>query len=304
MDLRFKPSEPTIFALATSNGSIVVCSLNGDKDGSIKLGHAIQISTPDVLVLSFAWCPFPAFAPTIAATLSSGHVSVIDLENEDHDFDVQTQAHGKFEAWTVAWKGGEAPNTERTPVLAELYTGGDDSALCRFTKYPISCVTRAYHQANECLRDTKTHTAGVTAILPMASDRGENFVLTGSYDEWVKLLLPTKAGRSQVLAEISLGGGVWRLKLMDARQITHRGTSSFRILASCMHAGPRILEIANTEDAWSINILAKFVEHQSMNYASDSRGLMIDGQPAGYTIVSTSFYDKKLCVWQWRDQGD
>ena len=74
---------------------------------------------------------------------------------------------------------------------------------------------------------------------------------------------------------------------------------TFRILASCMHAGVRILEVRRAEGGkWLINVLAKFVEHESMVYASDGRPRYGGGELAGFTVVSTSFYDKKLCVWE------
>lgn len=63
-----------------------------------------------------------------------------------------------------------------------------------------------------------------------------------------------------------------------------------------MHAGAKILLISLGKGGeWHIDVPIKFVEHESMNYASTAR-------PAhggeGYTVVSTSFYDKKLCVWE------
>ena len=66
-----------------------------------------------------------------------------------------------------------------------------------------------------------------------------------------------------------------------------------------MHAGARILEVRRTEGGkWLINVLAKFVEHESMNYASDGCCIYVGGRVEGFTVVSTSFYDKKLCVWK------
>lgn len=71
------------------------------------------------------------------------------------------------------------------------------------------------------------------------------------------------------------------------------------ILASCMHAGAKILMIYPDKDGdWYINVLYKFVEHESMNYASTGRPIHSPQGTEGYTIVSTSFYDKKLCVWE------
>lgn len=71
----------------------------------------------------------------------------------------------------------------------------------------------------------------------------------------------------------------------------------YTLLASCMHAGTRIVQIQRDEDGqWHIVVLAKFEEHKSMNYGSDFR----PGDANLKTIVSTSFYDKLLCLWRFK----
>ena len=66
-----------------------------------------------------------------------------------------------------------------------------------------------------------------------------------------------------------------------------------------MHAGAKILEVRRAEGgSWLINVLAKFVEHESMNYASTGRPRYGARGVEGFIVVSTSFYDKKLCVWE------
>jgi diphthamide biosynthesis protein 7 len=65
-----------------------------------------------------------------------------------------------------------------------------------------------------------------------------------------------------------------------------------------MHAGARIVRVqVDEEGQWSIEVLAKFEEHKSMNYGSDAQpqGSEDGGQRI---IVSTSFYDKLLCLWR------
>jgi diphthamide biosynthesis protein 7 len=58
---------------------------------------------------------------------------------------------------------------------------------------------------------TMTHEAGVTAILPLAND----LLITGSYDDNIRLIAAPPVGRRQVAAELNLGGGVWRLRMLD-----------------------------------------------------------------------------------------
>ena len=70
-----------------------------------------------------------------------------------------------------------------------------------------------------------------------------------------------------------------------------------------MHAGARILEVQRAENGkWRIDVLAKFVEHESMNYASTGRSKIGPQGLECFVIVSTSFYDKKLCLWEFKEK--
>ena len=85
------------------------------------------------------------------------------------------------------------------------------------------------------------------------------------------------------------------------RTLSTHGSDVFIILASCMHAGTRILIISrSTESGWSIEISARFEENKSMNYASDARLQQIQTGMQRFTVVSTSFYDKRICVWEYQ----
>jgi diphthamide biosynthesis protein 7 len=80
----------------------------------------------------------------------------------------------------------------------------------------------------------------------------------------------------------------------------HQQESSYTLLASCMHAGSRIVQLSRSGDEWEFAVLAKFEEHKSMNYGSDVQPLIAGAegeQRAKSVIVSTSFYDKLMCVW-------
>ena len=128
-------------------------------------------------------------------------------------------------------------------------------------------------------------------------------MLTGSYDEYLRILIPLGIGkRSKVLAEKQLGGGVWRLKLLGANQSVEDRELELKVLASGMNAGTRVVEIKRSkEHEWAIKILACFEEHESMNYASDTGVEMSTDGLRRTVYVSTSFYDRKLCVWKIKD---
>lgn len=156
-----------------------------------------------------------------------------------------------------------------------------------------------------CLHETEVtrqHDAGVTAILPLAIDSrtGGRLIVTGSYDDHIRLFtihdLDTTYGmrKMQLLADCNLGGGVWRLDLIDDQ--AGSSGNSIRILASCMHAGARVIEFrVNEIGDWTCMVLARFEEHKSMNYGSDYRRT---DQVGPLKVISTSFYDRLLCLWE------
>lgn len=261
---------------------------------------SVQVADPSFLVLSLAWSPYSARPSTMAVSLSSGQIRVLDYKTSDKALR-SIQSHS-LEAWTVAWS--TAGCNDESCIL---YSGGDDSALCKHGEVCLKSTLKKdgeplvdeAPQSTSC--DVKTHLAGVTAILPIATGTaGEEILLTGSYDEYLRILTPLGTGRrSKVLAEKRLGGGVWRLKLVGAGQLVEGGELELKVLASCMHAGARIVEIRRSkEQEWAVRVLACFEEHESMNYASDlSVEISKDGLKST-TYVSTSFYDRKLCIWK------
>lgn len=313
LDLHFSRYDDTTLAVATSEGSVCIYRLILANEASLAKVSEVKLFEPSILVLSLAWyqnsvMPVGERSSVIAVSSSDGQIAVFDSMWHTEDNRAQTlgrsQGHS-LEAWTVAWsaKGWKVENN-----LAILYSGGDDSTLCSHSSFcqrleaegPMD--DEAQHLYEPSRRDRSTHNAGVTAILPLSLSTPEedDIIITGSYDEYVRVLaLPNLGGRTKVLAEKQLGGGVWRLKLLDTIYILGQGIR-FLVLASCMHAGARLLNIAliRNKTCWSINVIAKFEEHESMNYASDGRVESHDGEHSSrYTCVSTSFYDRKLCVW-------
>ena len=198
-----------------------------------------------------------------------------------------------------------------------LYTGGDDNHIAAFDKIcdtpsipekdrdradtvPIQRLCAEYGPNGWFRWDPKTHKAGVTAILPLPG-LAQEVLVTGSYDDHVRILTPNVRHRWELLAEENLGGGVWRLNLLESSR--EHGGRSYLVLASCMHAGPRVLAIARDAlGKWSVEVIAKFEEHGSMNYASDAVvAARVEGKNV-WNVVSTSFYDRKLCVWRFAHQ--
>ena len=313
LDLHFSSYDGSTLAVATSEGSVCIYTLILANEASLEKLSVVTLFDPSILILSLAW--HPVFegpvgerSSVIAVSSSDGRVAVTDNMWDTDEIEPQSlgRAHShSLEAWTVAWS---VRHWEAESSLAILYSGGDDSLLCTHSSFGRrleaegSMYDEAQHRYEPSRRDKTTHNAGVTAILPLSlsTPNEDDFLITGSYDEYVRILaLPKLGGRTKVLAEKQLGGGVWRLRLLDTLHILGQGIHLL-VLASCMHAGARLLKIALPENKtrWSINVIAKFEEHESMNYASDGRVESYDGEHSRrYTCVSTSFYDRKLCIW-------
>ncbi|KAK1038802.1 hypothetical protein LTR33_016050 [Friedmanniomyces endolithicus] len=301
LDIQWSP-HPTahgseLLAAATSTGSLAFYDLSTDQSSGTKglvLRCSKQICEPSVLVLSLAW--HPRRANVVGVTLSDGRVCLCCCESgpwaAESTVCVATVHEHSLEAWTLAFTTG-SDDDGNTGILS----GGDDLVLQLSTWDGSAGSTPRW-------QDRKIHQAGVTAILPL----GPDLVVTGSYDDRIRLIpAPFTAGRRQVLAELDLGGGVWRLALLSGLANPEGGSStgtvssgnirSLFILASCMHAGSRIVKLSRGEqdrDDWTFEVLARFEEHKSMNYGSDVQ----PSEGSTKTIVSTSFYDRLLCLWR------
>lgn len=274
--------------------------ISSQQDLKFKEVSVIDIARPSILVLSLVWCPSTYEDGRLAASLSDGSIMILDCEDMQHSR-YQEQCH-TLEVWSLAFLpafGG------RSQILL---SGGDDSVIrANWVDWQAhdSPGSSGTIDKDLFLPDRKIHSAGVTAILPLAAavatDSGEQIALTGSYDEYIRVLTVPKSsstGRWSLLAEKRLYGGVWRLKLI--RSWSSQGSDNFTVLASCMHVGVRILTIiSNPDGGWTIKESAKFEEHKSMNYASDARSEPTEGNVQDFTVVSTSFYDRKLCIWKY-----
>lgn len=147
-----------------------------------------------------------------------------------------------------------------------VYSGADDSVL----------NAQDIETRKTVWKDSKTHQAGVTAI--MARPDG-NTLITGSYDDNLRVFDLRTRG---VVGQINLEGGVWRLN--------KRGGDDRSIVASCMYKGTRVVDLG--ADLRTPSVVARFEENQSMNYGSDTH------PEDPNTIVSCSFYDKRVSIWE------
>ncbi|KAF7628858.1 hypothetical protein AFCA_000912 [Aspergillus flavus] len=335
-DLHFHPSKPTLFAITTSSGSVSLFRLttpSGQDPEILPLWTKPVHDDPSIPALFLAWTPASwlngAHADGFAVTFSDGRTRVFGSPDgisgeADGVSDVGADAlvevgcfavREMIEVWFVAL--AEFP-TSGDGGERFLFTGDDFGGVHtrQFQSYSDSGLDDGDEGEGELLSSVlldyddraRHHTAGVTAILPLPVELegGAPLLLTGSYDEYLRVYHATRRG--DVLAEVCLGGGVWRLQLLKTEHCVLSGGDEWRclVLASCMHAGTRVVRVTRTlgENAgWDIEVLAEFTEHQSMNYASDvwkpEGGYDLQGKEVSELLcISSSFYDRRLCLWR------
>ena len=219
LDLKFTRFKKGFFATATSKGQVGLWTIKIDGSGPMEHIRTYQIFPEPTMTLSLAWNPLPSQSNAIAASSSDGRIAIFDTKHEPPATYAEITPHS-LEAWTLAWTSKGAND-----LRPDLYSGGDDSALCRHdlvarrlsASINGSNISPADYEFLESTRDIKTHMAGVTAILPLGPIfRNEQVILTGSYDEHIRLLLLVDGSpKPRLLAERRLGGGVWSLKVLD-----------------------------------------------------------------------------------------
>jgi diphthamide biosynthesis protein 7 len=303
LDLHFLANSST-FGVAASTGTISIYTFESSTK-SISHITTHQAFDPALLVLSFTWYPTTLEpGPLLAATLSSGSLHLLQFTpNFNHLVilnDSEPLNTHPLEAWTCAFSLPSNSGSVR------IYSGGDDGKLRLVELESLPTTSDSEIRIVQTIPQSvfKGHEAGVTAILPLplADRAGElgDVLLTGSYDDHVRVYRPNAPNTTgKVLVELKIGGGVWRLKLLSTIPDAHG--LRFRVLASCMHAGARILEVfkAGEEEEWKIEVLAIKNIHESMCYGSDVQPVENGAdEEGGRVCVSTSFYDMLVCVWK------
>lgn len=258
--------------VALSRGAIalyVIVAADDDGDARIVLRDTLQLFSPDVLVLSLA--PLPGLETggagagaggVVACTRSDGGVAIVDLATGRvrNEYVPHT-----LEAWTCEWAGGGGQT---------LYSGGDDAVFVVLDVRSGAEVTRSRRGA---------HDAGVTALLARGSGGGgvgEGQLCSGSYDEVLRVW-DLRGAAIRAVDRLALGGGVWGLQQMP------QAAAEGRVLASCMHAGARVVDVG----AGRLEVVARWEDNGSMNYGSHVHA------DAPQVVASCSFYDRRVCIW-------
>ncbi|KAI5683372.1 hypothetical protein M9H77_04600 [Catharanthus roseus] len=205
---------------------------------------------------------------SINVGLSDGSVSIVSLVESQLSILREWKAH-EFELWATSFDIHQ-PNL--------VYTGSDD---CKF-----SCWDLREDPSNIVFQNSKVHKMGVCCIAKNPND--SNVLLTGSYDEYLRIWDMRSISQPVSKSSLCLGGGVWRIK--------YHPTIPDLVLTACMHNGFAIVKTKNGE---AESIEAYNNKHGSLAYGADWQREKIHKQgKQGNSVVATcSFYDRLLRVW-------
>ncbi|KAI1007722.1 hypothetical protein K3495_g507 [Podosphaera aphanis] len=319
LDLHFYQNS-NFFAVVSSTGALSIFRVT-KKQQIYTMRHVatFQVLPENILILSLAWYPYQQSlvedtgrTPIISLTASNGGVFIVRLSSDFTSYNILNDGVPLIQHNDNAWTCCISNNF--------IFSGGDDSILSRVDFEQDAMEAQGEVKLITSLNDSssqtnfKGHNAGVTAILVLPTkDVNSIILLTGSYDDHVRVWeTPSLHSKLKALAKLDLGGGVWRLKMIESHISNEdTGASEWTVLASCMHAGARILNVKRDSDrTWGIEVLAEMRAHQSMCYASDAqvhchrqKGSNESSQERAHartwTVISTSFYDKLLRIWEW-----
>jgi len=195
--------------------------------------------------------------PMIVSSDSKGNLALWQLQSSSRLVSSRQWKAHELETWVVAFDAFDA---------AVVMSGADDGLLLFWdSRTPLN---------QPCFR--KQHDAGVTSI--ESSTKQPHFVVVGSYEErlyvWDRRMMRNWLHRSE-----KLGGGIWRIK--------HHPSDRSVVATANMQGGYAIHRYK--EDGFET--IARFHQpHTSIAYG-------IGWNRSGTRVVTASFYDKLLSVW-------
>ncbi|ESZ97890.1 hypothetical protein SBOR_1766 [Sclerotinia borealis F-4128] len=288
-DLHFCPTDPDYFAVSSSTGRISLFKITTNDDPSPNLEHVNtwKVFDDSVLITFFAWCPSKSKdgSLSLAVTASTGVVQILNITGA-----IYGKIHGsdlrlRREEPPIALHALKIPYSGEEPQYAYcchwafhplslsekfhgIFSGGDDSKL-------RTCIlgnpgNRENHFDWNLQTSFSGHDAAVISILPLPSGDYKWILLTGSYDNKVRIIAMewstgpvdtdelSQEKPISVMTDLDVEGGAYRLEFLHdyPKQPDPNQDLSFQILASCMEVGAKILQVQRKNNTWNIKIIA------------------------------------------------
>lgn len=269
-DMKWNPvrdGASPLLAQADADGFVRIHGLdcsNGPTFAETILKESSGIHISSSMCLCLDWNPL---ATSIAVGLSDGSLSVISLTESQLSGEQQWKAH-EFEVWAASF------DTHQPKIV---YTGSDD---CKFIGWDLR-----EGSSMPAFRNSKAHNMGICCIVKNPND--PHTLLTGCYDEQLRVFDVRSISKPVNETSVSLGGGVWRIKY-------HPFVKDL-VLTACMHNGFSIVKVNNQNP----EVIETYDKHGSLAYGADWQRCRSgqEGKRETNAVATCSFYDRLLRVW-------
>ena len=280
LDVKWCRQKLDVVLLASVDAEACVKLYSLTSGNHLAILHSQNIGQ-DRLALSCDW----AGCEKLVVSDSKGSITLLEVSGTSSQVSRSWKAHD-YESWVCSF---DRHNSDL------IYSGGDDSCL------------RLWDARTDCSQPVlvnRVHQMGVTSIETHPQDpqllatgrycyllfvflchSNYNLISFPSYDEVLRFWDKRFMKRTQ--NEISLGGGVWKLKWRPEPHSTH-------LLVAAMHNGFHIVN-SSSEPV----VAASYHEHTSLAYGCDwSKQEPVEGHSL---IATCSFYDHSLHIWTWNE---
>ena len=305
LDMKICCGDPDLLAVALSNSKLNIYSWVFENDEpNLKILTSISdINGSEGLFLSVAWSEsnyLNSQSLKLAISTQSGSILIYDYNQESISqslifSSVHTMFNEAMPAWIVTFDIHSTGN--------RFLSGGDD---CTMKIWDLRI-----NNNKPIHNDSKTHQAGVTTA--QWHPELEHIFVTGSYDEYIRIwddrqlkkpIIEEHTGKysalvlNSFLIHFTLAGGVWRTKWK-----TMKSNNRSYLAVSCMQGGSAIYDVNNLIDS-------KITWQQLYHHIDDSSNHLAYGidflndddheneMKSKLVVVSCSFYDNSLSVWE------
>ncbi|KAM7275796.1 hypothetical protein ACFE04_017662 [Oxalis oulophora] len=266
-DIKWNPvgcNGGALLGQADADGCLRIHHFEGCEGGGASLREINGEKISSAMCLCLDWNPS---GTETTVGLSDGSLSINSLAESKLETIQEWKAHG-FEVWASSF------DTHQPDLV---YSGSDD---CKFI-----CWDLRDSPSNLAFQNSKAHTMGVCCIVKNPND--PNTVLTGSYDEHLRVWDVRSISKPVSEKSICLGGGVWRIK--------YHPYIPGLVLTACMHNGFAIVKIGGEE----AEVVETYSKHDSLAYGADwQKGrALVEGERKSCLVATCSFYDQLLRIW-------
>ncbi|KAL3724384.1 hypothetical protein ACJRO7_029541 [Eucalyptus globulus] len=264
-----------------SYNHVLAASTSTLQEGQLDLLHCLE--STDIFYIK--WSPVEANigCPLLAQADSDGYVKVHGLESSSDG--PEEKGLVLREVTGVKISSSMCLCLDWNPSATLIVVGLSDGSVSLLSHFEteIEIEQEWKHMILSLFQNSKEYKMGVCYITKSISD--PNVVLTGSYDEHIRVWDIRSISKPVNQSSICFGGGVWRIK-------QHPHVPSV-VLAACMHDGFALVDLRGE----AIKIAETYNRHSSLAYGADwQKGTSKERKRENMVIATCSFYDRLIRI--------